>query len=144
MDIKAQIIAYIDAQPEATRADLHELHNLMLRWLPKGKLWFDDGLNADGKVVTNPTIGYGAYMHTFADTSIREVFQLGISANTRGISVYIMGIRNKLNLAAIFGEQLGKAKVTGYCIAFKKLKDINLEVLEEVVRRGVELSAKSH
>lgn len=144
MDIKAQIIAYIDAQPAATRADLQELHNVMLRWLPKGKLWFDEGLNAEGKVVTNPTIGYGAYMHTFADKSMREVFQIGISANSRGISVYIMGVRNTMNLAEIFGERLGKAKVTGYCIAFKKLDDINLDVLEEVVRSGVELSGKNN
>jgi len=94
--------------------------------------------------VTNPTIGYGAYMHTFADKSIREVFQIGISANSRGISVYIMGVRNTMNLAEIFGERLGKAKVSGYFIAFKKLDDINLDVLEEVVRRGVELSGKSN
>jgi hypothetical protein len=143
MDIKAQIIAYIDDQPEATRADLHLLHDLMLRWLPNGKLWFDEGINAEGKVVTNPTIGYGAYMHTFADKSKREVFQIGISANTRGISVYIMGIRNTMNLAEIFGKRLGKAKVTGYCIAFKKVEDIHLEVLQEAVHRGVELSGKS-
>jgi len=143
MEITAQINTYINKQPDATCADLHELHNLMLRWLPNSKLWFDEGLNAEGKVVTNPTIGYGAYMHNFADKSIREVFQIGISANTRGISVYIMGIRNTMNLAEIFGERLGKAKVTGYCIAFKKLEDINLDVFEEVVRRGVERSGKS-
>lgn len=142
MEITDKITTYIDAQPDATRAELDELHDLMLSWLPNSKQWFDDGLNAEGKVVTNPTIGYGAYMHTFADKSIREVFQIGISANTRGISVYIMGIRNKLNLDEIFGERLGKAKVTGYCIAFRKLKDINLEVLEEAVRRGVELTEK--
>jgi hypothetical protein len=53
-----------------------------------------------------------------------------------------MGIRNAMNLAEIFGERLGKAKVTGYCIAFKKLDDINLDVLDEVVRRGVEFTEK--
>jgi hypothetical protein len=142
MEITTQINTYINAQPESTRTDLHELHNLMLSCLPNSKLWFDDGLNTEGKVVTNPTIGYGAYMHTFADKSIREVFQIGISANTRGISVYIMGIRNTMNLAENFGERIGKAKITGYCIAFKKLEDINLEVLEEAVRRGVELTEK--
>jgi hypothetical protein len=121
MEITAQINTYINKQTDATCVDLHELHNLMLRWLPKGKLWFDEGLNAEGKVVTNPTIGYGTYMHTFADKSMREVFQIGISANTRGISVYIMGVRNTMNLAEIFGERLGKAKVIGYCIQKTRL-----------------------
>jgi hypothetical protein len=143
MEIMDKITTYINTQPDAIRGDLHELHNLMLSWLPNSKQWFDDGINAEGKVVTNPTIGYGAYMHTFADKSIREVFQIGISANTRGISVYIMGVRNTMNLAEIFGKRLGKAKVTGYCIAFKKLEDIHIEVLQEAVHRGVELSGKS-
>jgi hypothetical protein len=74
MDIKDQIIAYINTQPDPIRGDLHELHNVMLRWLPNSKQWFDDGINAEGKVITNATIGYGAYMHTFADKSMREVF----------------------------------------------------------------------
>ena len=141
MEINDQINTYIDSLSIETAADLRALHALMIQWLQNGKLWFDNGLNADNKVVTNPTIGYGSYPHTFANKTTKELFQIGISATKSGISVYVMGIRNKLNLAQDFGKKLGKAKVSGYCISFKKLDDLNLNVLEEVVRQGVEISS---
>ena len=144
METNTQINTFIDSLSEETAADLRALHALMLQWIPNGKLWFDNGLNADNKVVTNPTIGYGSYPHTFANNTTKELFQIGISATKSGISVYVMGIRKKLNIAQAFGEKLGKAKVSGYCISFKKLEDLNLNALEEVVRVGVEVSRDNH
>jgi len=41
-------------------------------------------------------------------------------------------------LATTYGKKIGKASVTGYCIKFKALKDIHLEVLEAIVRDGFE------
>jgi hypothetical protein len=59
-----------------------------------------------------------------------------LSANTTGISVYILGIKDKKYLAKAYGKKLGKASVTGYCIRFKTLKDINIDVLEAAIRHG--------
>jgi hypothetical protein len=61
-----------------------------------------------------------------------------MSANKTGISVYILGIKDKKYLALTYGKKLGKASVTGYCIRFKKLKDINIDTLEAAIRYGVE------
>jgi len=58
----------------------------------------------------------------------------GLSANKTGISVYILGIEDKKYLAETYGKGLGKASVTGYCIRFKALKNINLEILEAAMR----------
>ena len=41
-------------------------------------------------------------------------------------------------LADTYGKELGKASVTGYCIRFKTLKDINIDVLEAAIRFGFE------
>lgn len=144
MEINDQINTYIDSLSPETAKDLRVLHAFMIQWLPNEKLWFDNGLNADNKAVTNPTIGYGSYPHTFANKTTIELFQIGISATKSGISVYVMGIRNKLNLAQAFGGKLGNAKVSGYCISFKKIEDLNLNVLEEVIRVGVEVSRDNH
>jgi hypothetical protein len=59
-----------------------------------------------------------------------------LSANTIGISVYILGLKDKKYLAETYGKKLGKASVTGYCIKFKTLKDINIDVLEEAIQYG--------
>ena len=85
-----------------------------------------------------PNIGYGSHTIKYADGTTREFYQIGISANKTGISVYILGIKDKKYLAQTYGKQLRKASVTGYCIRFKTLKDINIDVLEAAIRYGVE------
>ena len=65
-----------------------------------------------------------------------------MSANTTGISVYILGIKDKTYLAQTYGNKIGKAGVTGYCIKFKTLKDINIDVLEAAIRYGIESTNK--
>lgn len=137
MNVKGQIKEYIVSQPEAKRNDMQTLHKLILNVLPKGKLWFLDGKDSNGKIVSNPNIGYGSYTIKYADGTSREFYQIGMSANTTGISVYILGLKDKTYLAKTYGKELGKASVTGYCIKFKALKDINSDVLEAAIGYGI-------
>src|SRR5689334_16341819 len=136
--IEEQIKKYITSQPEPKRSEMQVLHQLTLQVSPACKLWFSDGKNSDGKTIANPNIGYGFYTIKYADGTTREFYRIGLSANTTGISVYILGIEDKTYLAKTYGKKLGKASVTGYCIKFKSLKDINLDTLEEVIRFGFE------
>jgi hypothetical protein len=138
MTVQEQISEYIISQPEPKRSDMQALHDLILEVRPACKLWFLDGKNEDGKIVSNPNIGYGAYTMKYTDGSTREFYQIGLSANKTGISVYIMGIEDKKYLAETYGKSLGEASVTGYCIRFKALKDINIEILEAAIRFGFE------
>ena len=144
MNVKEQIKAYIAGQPEAKRSDMQELHDFMLKVLPGYKLWFLDGKNGENKTVSNPNIGYGSYSMKYADGTTREFYQIGLSANTTGISVYILGIKDKKYLAETYKEKLGKASVTGYCIRFKRLTDINPDVLEAAIRYGVKATAEKN
>jgi len=138
MSVKDEIENYIASQPEPKRSDMLTLHRIILKAMPKCRLWFLDGKDGDGKIVTNPNIGYGLQTIKYADGKTREFYQIGISANTTGISVYILGIEDKKYLAKAYGKKIGKASVTGYCVKFKALKDINVDVLEAAIRYGVE------
>ena len=137
MNIQEQIKKHITSQPEPKRSDLQELHRIILEVMPACKLWFLDGKNSENKTVSNPNIGYGFYTIKYADGTTREFYQIGLSANKTGISVYILGIEDKKYLAQTYGKVLGKASVTGYCIRFKTLKDINIEILEAAIRNRV-------
>jgi len=99
-----------------------------------------DGKNSENRTVSNPNIGYGLNIIKYADGKTREFYQIGMSANTTGISVYILGIKNKKYLAQTYGKKIGKASVSGYCIKFKTLKDINIDILEAAIRYGFETS----
>lgn len=138
MNVQEQIKKYIACQPEPKCSDMQELHRITLQVLPGCRLWFLDGKDSKGKTVSNPNIGYGSFAIKYADGKTREFYQIGMSANTTGISVYIMGIKDKNYLVKTYGKKLGKARVTGYCIKFKTLKDINMDVLEAAIRYGFE------
>lgn len=138
MSIKDEITAYIKSQPAAKQEDLTTLHQQILKLRPKAKLWFLDGRNSENKVVSNPNIGYGTRTIQYADGKSKEFYQVGLSANTSGISVYILGIEDKKYLSDTYGKKIGKASVTGYCIKFKALKDINLDTLKAAIQFGFE------
>ncbi|MES2454263.1 MAG: DUF1801 domain-containing protein [Bacteroidota bacterium] len=137
MNVESEIEAHLSSLPDPKRADVQTLHEHILSALPGIKLWFDDGKDSQGQTVTNPTIGYGFQILKYADGKTKEFFQIGLSANKTGISVYILGLKDKAFLAKTYGAALGKASVTGYCIKFNKLKDIRIEVLEAAIRYGV-------
>lgn len=143
MSIHAQIKDYIAAQPAPKRSDMQELHRIILALMPGCKLWFLDGKDETGKIISNPNIGYGSQTMKYANGKTREFYQIGISANTTGISVYVMGIEDKKYLGQAFGPTLGKASVTGYCIKFKTLADIKIDVLEAAMRYGIEQSGRA-
>ena len=140
MNVQEQIEKYIASQPEPKRGDMQALHRIILEVMPACRLWFLDGKDSDGKTVSNPNIGYGSHTMKYADGTTREFYRIGLSANKTGISVYILGIEDKKYLAQTYGKELGKASVTGYCIRFKTLTDINTEVLEAAIRFGFETS----
>src|SRR4029078_1685714 len=140
MNVEEQIKEYITSQPEPKRSDMQALHRSILQVMPACKIGFLNGKDDKGKTVSNPNIGYGSQSIKYADGTTKEFYQIGLSANTTGISVYIMGIKDKTYLPKTYGKKLGKASVTGYCIKFKTPKDINIDILQVAIRDGVEIT----
>ena len=134
MNAQEEIKKYITSQPEPKRRYMQELHHIFLKVMPACKLWFLDGKDDKGKIVSNPNSGYGSYTIKYADGTSREFYRVGLSANTSGFSVYILGLNDKAYLAKTYGKKLGKASVTGYCIKFKTLNDINMDILEAAIK----------
>jgi hypothetical protein len=131
--VREQIDSYIAARSPQKSEQLRDLHRRILAISPDARLWFLDGRNEEGKVVSNPNIGYGSETLRYADGGSRVFYKLGLSANTSGLSFYVMGLKDKSYLPAAYGSRLGKAKITGYCIRFKSLGDLDLGVLEEII-----------
>lgn len=139
MDVHEQVEGYLASQREPKQADLRRLHERVVAEFPACRLWFSDGTNDEGKVVANPNIGYGVHTIGYADGSSREFYRIGLSANTTGISVYVLGLDDKTFLTRTYAASIGKASVTGYCIKFKRLADIDPDVLQAAIRHGMTL-----
>ena len=139
MNTPEQIEAHLNTLSEPKRKDIQALHQLILQLFPGCKLWYFNGKNEEGKVIANPTLGYGNHTINYANGTSRDVFRIGLLATQSGISIHIMGISDKLYLSNTFGQTIGKAKLTGYCISFKALKDINISMLESAIQYGMSL-----
>jgi hypothetical protein len=62
-----------------------------------------------------------------------------LSANTTGISVYVLGLDDKTLLARTYEDSIGKATITGYCIKFRRLSVVDADVLQAAIRHGMSL-----
>jgi hypothetical protein len=138
MKLNDQIKRYLASIPEPKQSDMRTLHGAILGMNPGCRLWFLDGKDDSGKVVSNPSIGYGSLSRKYADGKIKEFYQVGISANSAGLSVYIMGIDDRDYLKRKYADAIGKASVTGYCIKFRALKDVDLDTLKKAIQDGIE------
>lgn len=139
LTIAKHIEHYLESLSDSKQLEMQALHALFLKWMPETKLWFESGKDDNNKTVSNPVIGYGSYLHQYAKGEIKELFQIGISANSTGISIYFMGLKDKTFLKAKYGDTIGKASITGYCIKFKKLVDIDTIVLKDLVKGFLDL-----
>jgi hypothetical protein len=137
MSVQEQINKYIADQPQPKSGDMQYFHRLLAEISPVCRLWFLDGRDSDGKTVSNPNIGYGLHTIEYADGKTREFYKVGLSANKAGLSVYVMNTPDKDYLSKTYGEKLGKAKITGYCINFKSLSGIDVDVLQEIVANSM-------
>ncbi|MEY2899101.1 MAG: hypothetical protein RL138_1154 [Bacteroidota bacterium] len=133
MSIQTQIETYIESLVQPKQTELRKLFAFIKNTLPQSNLSFLDGRDEKGKVVTNPNIGFGECVLNYADGSSRAFYKIGISATSKGLSIYIMGLADKNLLRNKLEDKLGKATITGYCISFKKLEDINQALLKEVL-----------
>ena len=82
MSLQKQIEEYIATQPEPKRSEMRALDRLVRDISPECRLWFLDGKDAKGKIVSNPNIGYGIQKMTYAGGKKRDFYRIGISANT--------------------------------------------------------------
>lgn len=138
MSVQNQIDDYVAGLSESRRRDVQKLCGIVRELMPRCKLWFLDGKDAKGRTISNPSIGFGTQTMTYADGKTKEFYQVGISANTTGISVYLMGLEDRKYLPATYGKRLCPATVTGYCIKFRALEKIDVEALIDAMRDAIQ------
>lgn len=114
---------YIQKVEEPKRAELQQLHDLIRTTLPDFK-----------PVMISGFLGYGPF-HYKGKTSEGEWFRVGLAANKTGISIYICAGDEQGYFPEQAKDRLGKASVGRSCIRFKKLADINLDTVKELLEK---------
>ena len=116
---------YIAAADEAKRADLKALHQLIRKTLPDLKPCMVHGM-----------IGYGPYHYKYESGREGDTARVALASNKTGFSVYVSAIDQKGRyLAEQAKAKLGKASVGKSCIRFKKLADLEIDALRDVLEQ---------
>lgn len=125
----ASVKTFVDSiADEQRRQDMRAVMGIMRRVTAKRpKMWGDS------------LVGYGSYHYEYASGRSGDWPLTGLSPRKQSLSVYIMsGFRRHDALM----KKLGKHTTGKSCLYIKKLEDLNLEVLEQLVRASVEHMAK--
>ncbi len=85
-------------------------------------------------------IGYGEYRYTDSRGKSGEWFVVGLAAQKNYITVFVNAVEDGKHLAEAYADRLGKAKIGRSSISFKRLSDIDLDALTELVTRARELT----
>ena len=86
-------------------------------------------------------LGYGSYRYRYASGREGEWFVVGLANRKQYISVYLSAEEDGAYLAETNAPRLGKVSVGRSCIRFRRLEDIDLGVLGELVRRAADGAA---
>jgi hypothetical protein len=111
--------------PEPRRQDIQTLHNLIQKTVPNLKPRILSGM-----------IGYGSYHYRYASGREGDWSLIALASQKNYISVYVCCTDNGVYLAEEYKDKLPKASIGKSCIRFKKLSDIDLSVLTEIIKKA--------
>ena len=115
---------YIDGLDEPRRSQVRQLHELIREAAPQLEPHIVSGM-----------IGYGSYHYVYASGREGDWPILGLANRKRAISLYACAAVDGRYVAEEFRDRLPKADIGKSCVRIKKLEDVDLDVLHELVRR---------
>lgn len=88
----------------------------------------------DAKMWGTAIVGFGTYILTYASGKTADWPLVGFSPRKQALTIYIMaGFKRYPELM----KKLGKVKTTKACLYIKKLEDVDVKILKELVKESV-------
>ena len=85
-------------------------------------------------------IGYGHIEQKNSSGDTVEWFLVGLARQKRNYSIYVNAVANRAYLAHNYADRLGKVKLGAASIGFRRLEDLDLDVLTELVTEADHLT----
>lgn len=120
---------YIAGVDEHRRDDIQQLHDFIREIAPELEPTMGFGI-----------LGYGRFHYKYASGREGEWMKIGIASNKRYISFYCCSADEQGYVAERYRERLPKASIGKSCVRFKRLSDLDLEVLGSLIRETAKVS----
>ena len=114
---------YIAEVEDKRRDDIQALHDLVRRAASELEPTMEFGM-----------LGYGKYHYKYKSGREGDWMKIGIANNKSYISLYCCGVVDGGYVAEGFKDRLPKADIGKSCVRFKRLSDLDLKVVEELIR----------
>lgn len=119
---------YLEQVEDSRKPDMLKLHALIRKAVPKLT-----------PVMASGMIGYGTYHYKYASGREGDWPIVALANNKNYISVYVCASEDGQYCAERYKHELPKASIGKSCIRFKRVSDIDLKVLEKIVREGARI-----
>lgn len=116
---------YLDMIDEPRKSEMVKLHKLICKTVPKLKPFIIAGM-----------IGYGPYHYKSKSGREGDWALILLASQKNYISVHICALIDGKYLAEGYTKKLPKTNIGKSCIRFKKIEDIDLDVLSEVLKKA--------
>lgn len=81
-------------------------------------------------------LGYGTYDYVNSSGNEIHWFLIGLANQKAHLSLYVNAVRDGRYLGQVYGDRLGKVKIGSASIGFRRLEDLDLGVLGEMVQEA--------
>lgn len=125
---EASVDAFIDKQPEGVATDCRTIIKLMKK-----------ATGEEPKMWGASIVGFGRYVYEGASGRSGEWMVTGFSPRKANLTIYIM---MGFDEEAALMKKLGKHTTGKSCLYIKRLGDVDMKVLEELIVKGVKAMAK--
>ncbi len=114
---------YLEAVPPERKEAIEFLHTFIQKTAPTLKAHFSYNM-----------LGYGSFPYKNNKNQILQWHTIGLANQKNYISLYVCAVENGKYIAETYKKELGNVKVGKSCISFKKLSDLNLDTLKNVLK----------
>ena len=117
--------ALITAIDEPRRSQIRQLDELITSTAPDLERYVISGM-----------LGYGRYHYRGASGREGDWCRIGLANNKASISLHVLAADESGYLAEAYADRLPKADIGKSCIRFKRLEDVDLGILEHLIRKA--------
>lgn len=123
--------AFLDGLPEPHRSTLVTLDCHIVAGLPGRSrgLWRGTFWGGTEQAI----IGYGDLVQSRPKGPDVEWFAVGLARQKRNVSLYVNAVDDGQYVGQRYAERLGKVKAGAASLGFRRLEDIDLDVLDEML-----------
>lgn len=122
--VKAKTVnEYIDMLTPERREVVTSVHRFIQKVAPTLKPYFAYNM-----------LGYGSFEYKNYKKETVNWPTIALASQKNYISLYVCAVKDGEYIAEKHKDKLGKVSVGKSCIRFKKLEDLNLDVLEKIIK----------